>query len=124
MVVGPIPETVAGHPVTGLLGADFLSPYDLDLDIPAGRLTLYSVAGCAGRFLPWTGPYAALPAWRPVRNVMTLAMQVGGKTLQAELDSGRLVLPRRSTKMRRAPVAGSACSGAARAARQAARQGG
>ncbi len=88
VVVGPIPDTVAGHPVAGLLGADFLSPYDLDLDIPAGRLTLYSVAGCVGRFLPWTGPYAALPAWRPVRNVMTLPMQVGGKALQAELDSG------------------------------------
>ena len=88
VVVGPIPDTVAGHPVAGLLGADFLSPYDLDLDIPAGRVTLYSVAGCAGRFLPWTEPYAALPAWRPVRNVMTLAMQVGGKALQAELDSG------------------------------------
>ncbi len=74
VVVGPIPDAVAGRPIAGLLGEDFLSPYDLDLDIPAGKLTLYAVAGCAGRFLPWTGRYAAIPAWRPVRNVLALPM--------------------------------------------------
>ena len=79
---------IGGRPIAGLLGQDYLSPYDLDLDIQAGRLALYAVAGCAGRFLPWTGRYAALPAWRPVRNVLALPMRVGGKALQAELDSG------------------------------------
>ncbi len=88
VVVGPIPNEVAGRPIAGLLGQDFLSPYDLDLDIPAGTLSLYAVSGCAGRFLPWTGRYAAIPAWRPVRNVLALPLRLAGGAVQAELDSG------------------------------------
>ncbi len=88
LVVGPVPDEVGGRPIAGLLGQDYLSPYDLDLDVPAGRLALYAVAGCAGHFLPWPGGYPALPAWRPVRTVLALPLPVGGKALQAELDSG------------------------------------
>jgi hypothetical protein len=88
VVVGPILDQVDGRPIAGLLGEDFLSPFDLDLDIGAGTLTLYSVSGCAGRFLPWTAPYTAIAAWRPVRNILMLPMRVGATSLQAELDSG------------------------------------
>ena len=88
IVVGTIPDSVNGHPVAGLLGQDFLSPFDLDLDAPAGKLSLYEVSGCSGRFLPWTGRYSAMPAGRPVRNMLTLPLRVGGAVLQAELDSG------------------------------------
>ncbi len=88
IVVGPIPDAVDGRPVAGLLGEDFLSPFDLDLDLTAGTLTLYGVSGCSGRFLPWAGPYTALAAWRPVRNILALPMQVGTATIQAELDTG------------------------------------
>ena len=88
VVVGPIQEAAGGVPVAGLLGQDFLSVFDLDLNVPGNTLTLYDVAGCAGRFLPWTGPYRAVAAWRPVRNVIALPMQVGATSLNAELDSG------------------------------------
>ena len=88
VVVGAIPDSVDGHPVAGLLGQDFLSPFDLDLDAPGGKLSLYEVSGCGGRFLPWSGRYAAIPAGRPVRNMLTLPLRVGGAVLQAELDSG------------------------------------
>ena len=88
VVVGPMTDQVDGRQVAGLLGEDYLSPFDLDLDIGAGTLTLYSVSGCAGRFLPWTEHYTAIAAWRPVRNILMLPMRIGGTTLQAELDSG------------------------------------
>ena len=88
VVVGPLPAAKAGRPVAGRRGPAFHSPYDLELDIPAGRLSLYAVSGCAGRFLPWTDRYAAIPAWRPVRNVLAVALRLGGVTVQAELDSG------------------------------------
>ena len=91
VVVGPVQDQVDGHPIAGLLGEDFLSPFDLDLDIGAGKLTLYSVSGCAGRFLPWTEHYTAIAAWRPVRNILMLPMRIGGTTMQAELDSGASV---------------------------------
>ncbi len=46
LTVGIIPRTVVGdHVIDGLLGRDFLSVFDLDLDMPARRLTIYSVQG-------------------------------------------------------------------------------
>ena len=90
VVIGPIPETVDGTPIAGLLGQDFLSPFDLDLDLSAGTLTLFDVAGCSGHFLPWHGPYQAVAAWRPVRNVLAVPLHVGSLTLEALLDTGAL----------------------------------
>ena len=58
VMVGPLPvTTIDGRPIAGLLGRDFLSPFDLDIDLPAGRLTLFDVPGCSAGFLPWTAPY-------------------------------------------------------------------
>ena len=91
IVVGPIPEAVEGHPVAGLLGQDFLSPFDLDLNPATGMLTLFNVTDCSGRFLPWTERYEAVAAWRPVRNVLALPIRVGGKQIMAELDSGAAI---------------------------------
>ena len=90
VVIGPIPETVNGKAVAGLLGQDFLSPYDLDLDLAANTLTMVSVNGCSGRFLPWRVPYQAIAAWRPVRNVLAVPVRVGGTVMQALLDTGAL----------------------------------
>ncbi len=90
VVIGPIPEAANGVPIAGLLGEDFLSPFDLDLDVAGGTMTLYDVTGCSGRFLPWRGGYDAVAAWRPVRNVLAVPLRVGGTALQAMLDSGAL----------------------------------
>jgi hypothetical protein len=88
LVVGPIPESIGGHPIAGLLGQDFLSPFDLDLDVAGGTLTLFDVSGCSGTFVPWPGRVAAIAAVRPVRNILVLPVSVAGHTLQAELDTG------------------------------------
>ncbi len=90
VVIGPIPEQVAGVAIAGMLGEDFLSTFDLDLDLGAGTLTLYDVAGCSGRFLPWHDPYQAVSAWRPVRNILALPVRIGGTEVQAMLDTGAL----------------------------------
>ena len=88
LVVGPIPDHAGNQPIDGLLGQDFLSTFDLDLDAGSSRLTLYSVTGCQGRYLPWPMPYAAVAAWRPVRNILAVPIHVDGVALEAELDSG------------------------------------
>jgi hypothetical protein len=74
--------------VDGLLGRDYLSLFDLDLDLPAHRLTLYQVDGCAGRFLPWSGRYTAIPVTIPLGDAILLPVTVDGKPLRAMLDSG------------------------------------
>jgi hypothetical protein len=89
VTVGPLPVAeVAGRPITGLLGRDFLSPFDLDLDLPAHRLTLYGVSGCDTGFLPWTEPYAAIPVSTTVGAALVVAALVDGRLLRALVDSG------------------------------------
>ena len=69
LTVGILPHTQIGDVVIdGALGRDFLSLFDLDLDLPDRRLTLYQVQACAGRFLPWSGEYDAVPVTYPAEG--------------------------------------------------------
>ncbi len=89
LTVGPLPQSVfASHDIAGLLGVDFLGGFDLDLDIPHGRLSLYRVSGCAGRFLPWTSSYEMIAASVPIRDLLTIPVTLDGVPLRAEIDSG------------------------------------
>jgi predicted aspartyl protease len=84
--------TVAESPsrtISGLLGQDFLSPYDVELDGPAGVLRLYSAAACLdAASLPWTGPRDAIRARRLFRDILVVPVTIDGKVLQAEIDTG------------------------------------
>ena len=89
VTVGPLPVTeIAGHPIAGLLGRDFLAPFDLDMNLPARTLTLYDVHDCRGGFLPWTPPYAAIPASMPIGAALVVQVLVDGHPLRALLDTG------------------------------------
>ena len=87
--VGALPGAAgAGRRVAGLLGRDILARYDLDIDMPRRRITLFRVHGCSRRFLPWWGPYrraAMLPGYRPV---LGLAARADGRELRAMIDTG------------------------------------
>jgi hypothetical protein len=89
VTVGPLPVTeIKRRPIAGLLGRDFLSPFDLDVDLPGGRMLLYDVHGCATGFLPWTTPYAAIPATTPIGAALVVQVLVDGRPLRALLDTG------------------------------------
>jgi hypothetical protein len=92
LTVGVLPGARTAA-IDGLLGRDYLSLFDLDLDLPNHRLTLYQVTDCAGRFLPWTGNYAAVPITEPIVEAPTaeaivLPVTLDGRPLRAMLDSG------------------------------------
>jgi Aspartyl protease len=87
--VATLPRTMAGgQQIDGLLGRDFLSLFDLDLDFPRRTLTLYDVDGCAGRFLPWTEPYLSVVVENPAESALVVPLAVDGVPLRALLDSG------------------------------------
>jgi len=89
LTVGPLAmPPIGGEPVAGLLGRDFLSLFDLMLDMRTDTLTLYDVHGCTGAFLPWTQPYVAIPAQQPIRTAMVMPVRIDGKPLTALLDTG------------------------------------
>lgn len=89
LTVGILPRfAAAGTVIDGLLGRDYLSAFDLDLDMLGNRLTLYQTSGCAGRFLPWGGNYAAIQVSSPAENALVVPVVLDGKPLRALLDTG------------------------------------
>jgi hypothetical protein len=74
--------------VDGLLGRDFLSLFDSDLDTPGKELTIYQVRDCAGRFLPWRGGYAAIPVTMPAEDAIVVPVTLDAVPLRALLDTG------------------------------------
>ena len=89
LVVGNMPRAeVEGRTVDGLLGRDFLSVFDLAIDMPAQTLTLYDVTGCSGRFLPWTGAYSAVPVQNPMESALVAQITLDGMPMRALIDTG------------------------------------
>ena len=89
LTVADIPDADApGSSIDGLLGRDYLSLFDLDLDIPSRRLTLYQPDGCSGRFIPWPERTIAIPLTQPTESALLLQVVVDGVALRALLDTG------------------------------------
>jgi predicted aspartyl protease len=87
--VGPLAAPPGGGPpVDGLLGRDLLSAFDVELDAPRRRMTLWVVSGCAGRFLPWRDPYDAIAALPAYGDALVLPVLANGASLRALPDTG------------------------------------
>jgi hypothetical protein len=87
LTVGMLPGAQRAS-IDGLLGRDYLALFDLDLDLPGRRLTLYQVSFCAGRFLPWPSHYVSIPIDTPIGEAIVLPVSIDGRPLRAMLDSG------------------------------------
>jgi hypothetical protein len=89
LAVAPLgaPEA-GGRTIDGLLGRDFLSAFDVVVDMTAGRMTLWAVNGCTGRFLPWHVPYDAVAALPAYGDALVLPVQANGEPLRALPDTG------------------------------------
>ncbi|HVC57788.1 MAG TPA: retroviral-like aspartic protease family protein [Stellaceae bacterium] len=77
-----------GLPFAGLLGADFLYRFDLDIDLPHRTLTLYRNGGCRTGAPPWDVAAVAIPLVRSAPNRLTLPVSVDGHPFHAILDTG------------------------------------
>lgn len=87
--VAPLPSlNLAGYQAAGLIGADWLSQFDIDLDVPRRRLTLYRVQGCGDDHVPWPDAHVSLPAFRAGRGRMAVDATLDGVSIHALIDSG------------------------------------
>ena len=73
-------------PLAGLLGGQFLWTYDLDLDVPHGRMALYDAPSCAAP--PFLLPYSILPLSVSPEGDVFVTVQVNGEDLLALVDTG------------------------------------
>lgn len=81
---------IGDRPIVGLLGADFLSSYDVVFDLPNHRVNLYDIHGCKGVIPRWTGGYYKVPTDFDRRDETKIIVRVklNGHPMDAILDSG------------------------------------
>ena len=80
---------VAGGSADGLLGADILLAFDIDLDLPAHRITLYRARReCPDAKPPWNEPYVAVAGVGTRRNRLLVPFELDGVGGMAVLDTG------------------------------------
>jgi predicted aspartyl protease len=82
-----LPE-IAGVQPDGLLGADILLAFDLDIDLPAHQLTIYRARPCADSRPPWTVPYASVEGVGMWRDRLMVPLSANGADGRAVLDTG------------------------------------
>src|SRR3984893_4249677 len=75
-------------PLDGVLGADTLSSFDIDLDLPGRRMTLYQEQSCAIASPAWAQPYARIAAGRSPSNRLYFSVQLDGRRISALFDTG------------------------------------
>ncbi len=80
-----------GLDADGLLGADILLAFDMDIDGPGGKLTLYHSTMCPALQLPWQQPAVELAGIRAVKDRLTVPFQLDGVDGSALLDTGAQV---------------------------------
>ena len=78
--------------VDGLLGADILLAFDIDLDLPAHLVTFYRARReCPDALPPWQGPYIAISGVATRRDRLVLPFRLDGVSGTAVLDTGAQV---------------------------------
>ncbi len=80
--------TVGGRPLDGLLGADFLDDFDVDIDLPNRRVLLYAPQSCPTEAPAWGEPYTTIAANRSLHDRLFFPVTLDGHRLAALIDTG------------------------------------
>jgi predicted aspartyl protease len=81
-------RTERGLSADGLLGADILLAFDLDIDVPEGRLTLYRSRVCPNAQPPWPEPAFEITGVRTRKDRLLLPFELDDVSGLAILDTG------------------------------------
>jgi predicted aspartyl protease len=72
----------------GLFGADYLSNYDIEIDLAARRVVFYAQDHCPGQVVYWAKEYFRLPLSLTRSKRPDADIAVDGKPLRALIDTG------------------------------------
>jgi hypothetical protein len=81
-------QTEHGLSADGLLGADILLGFDMDIDVPGGKLTLYLNRMCPDAKPPWTEPALEIAGVRARKDRLLLPIELDNVAGMAILDTG------------------------------------
>ncbi len=83
------PSSVLGTSSMGMLGAEVMSSFDIDLDFAGSKFNVFSPDHCPGKVVYWTSDaYAAVPMDLDGGNHIHVSIMLDGKSLTAMLDTG------------------------------------
>lgn len=82
-----------GTPVAGMLGADVLHHFDVDLDIPNRRINLWDNKACSDSTPPWSEDTPPIQFDIDAGNHVLVPFKVDGVTLTGVLDTGASGFP-------------------------------
>ena len=92
VVVGPIVlPTLDGTPLDGLLGTTVLSAFDVDLDLPNERMTLYRARPCPAARPPWREASRQVAMAGSDARRLLVPLRLDGVWAAALLDTGSSV---------------------------------
>jgi hypothetical protein len=77
-----------GLSADGLLGADILLAFDMDIDVPGGKLTLYRSRLCPNIAPPWKEPWMEITGVRARKDRLLLPFDLDDVPGLAILDTG------------------------------------
>ncbi len=81
-------QTIPGLNADGLLGADILLAFDLDIDVPGHTLALYRPRLCPSAQPPWPGPATEILGVRSRKDRLLVPFQLDNVPGMAILDTG------------------------------------
>jgi predicted aspartyl protease len=81
-------DHISGPRTDGLLGADILLAFDMDIDEAAHRLTLYRVRHCPDAAPPWHEPFIRINGLETRRDRLLVPITLDGVAGMAILDTG------------------------------------
>jgi predicted aspartyl protease len=81
-------QTQHGLNADGLLGADVLLAFDLDIDVPGGKLTFYRPRICPQAPLPWQEPAVEIGGVKAQKDRLLVPFELDGVAGMAILDTG------------------------------------
>ena len=92
VLVAPVKMTrVFPTPLDGLLGADALSDFDIDLDLPRHQMTFYRKQTCETAAPNWAGPYVSVSTGLSRGERLFFPVLLDGHRLTAVIDTGSQV---------------------------------
>lgn len=86
-VLQNLPSEVGGLPFLGIFGADFLSNYDVDVDVPGRRFAMYTLSDCGPKIVPLDPPFFEVP-FQTDGTKIDIDVQLNGALLHAVFDTG------------------------------------
>ena len=77
--------------MSGLIGGDLLSHYDVEIDLSGRHVRLWKASTCSANDLPWSGLRAAVPVHVTWGDRLIVTVTLNGKQVDALLDTGSAI---------------------------------